>query len=150
MGEGIREAAVLAYWNEHRQQFRQSENQRATTTNFVLVVTAGLSGLMIQQKFAAATIPLGVLITLIGLYGALTAAKYHERAVYHQGQARALTATLNGMNALGDDPYLDEFRQEHYRAYPRLHRVPLHWLWTGLHLAIAGYGLVLTIIAVAR
>jgi hypothetical protein len=150
MGDGNRETAVLAYWNEHRQQFRQSENQRATTTNFVLVVTAGLSGLMIQQKFAATTIPLGVLITLIGLYGALTAAKYHERAAYHLAQARALTATLKDMDALGDDPYLDEFRRRHQHDFPRLHRIRLHWLWTGLHLAIAGYGAVLTIIAVVR
>ncbi len=53
---------VLAYWNEQRQQFRQSENQRATMTNFILVIISALSGLIIQQKFADTTIPLGALI----------------------------------------------------------------------------------------
>lgn len=142
--------AVLAYWNEHRQQLRQSEDQRATMTNFLLVITAGLSGLVIQQKFANTTIPLGVLITLIGLYGALISAKYHERANYHLAQARALTRTLKDLNVLTDDPHIDQLRQRHYAAFPRLHRIRLHWLWTGLHLTIAGYGIVLAAIAVIR
>ena len=28
--------AVLAYWSEHRDQLRQSENQRAVLTNYLL------------------------------------------------------------------------------------------------------------------
>lgn len=138
--------ALLAYWNEHRQQFRQAENQRATMTNFILVTVAGLSGLIVQQKLTVAAAPLGVLVALIGLYGALTAAKYHERAAYHLAQARALTNTLKDMQVLTVDPHLAEFRQAHYAAYPRIHRIRLHWLWTGLHLAIAGYGMALVMI----
>ncbi|MEV6634569.1 hypothetical protein AB0M54_27860 [Actinoplanes sp. NPDC051470] len=140
---------VLSYWNEHRQQFRQSENQRAMMTNFVLVIAAALSGLIIQQKFARTTIPLGVLIALIGGFGGFISAKYHERATYHLNQARALTRTLKKLGALADDDNLDENRQKHYAEFPRLHRIRLHSLWTGLHLAIAAYGLALTIIAIS-
>jgi xanthosine utilization system XapX-like protein len=131
---------VLAYWNEHRQQLRQSENQRATMTNFVLVIAAALSGLIVQQKFVTATAPLGILIALIGLFGMLVAAKYHERAEYHLSQARALTATLKELNVLTDDPNIDHFRNRHYSAFPRLHRIRLHFLWTSLHILIAAYG----------
>ncbi|MEU8239064.1 hypothetical protein AB0C07_12520 [Actinoplanes missouriensis] len=138
---------VLAYWNEHRQQLRQSENQRATMTNFVLVITAALSGLIVQQKFAAATVPLGLLITLIGLFGAVIAAKYHERAAYHLGQARALTVTLKDLGVLADDANIGDFRQRHYDAYPRLRRLRLHSLWTGLNVAVAAYGIALAVIA---
>jgi hypothetical protein len=139
---------VLAYWSEHRQQLRQSENQRATMTNFILVVVAALSGFMIQQRFSAAAIPLGVLIVLIGLFGAITAAKYHERASYHLSQARALTTTLENMGILADDTNIDQYRQRHYQAYPRLSRLRLHLLWTGFHLAIAAYGVGLTAVTV--
>lgn len=141
---------VLAYWSEHRLQFRQSENQRATMTNFILVVTAGLSGLIIQQKLARFTLPLSILIVLIGLYGALAAAKYHERATYHLSQARALTDTLKDMNVLAENPNLEGKRQAHYNTYPRLHRIRLHWLWTGLHLAVAMYGIVLAVVSTVR
>jgi hypothetical protein len=141
------EDAVLAYWKEHREQFRQSENQRAVLTNYVLVITAAVSGLIVQQRFSLRTLPLSVLIVVIGLYGALASAKYHERADYHLLQARALTRVLIDAGALADSSaVLEEFRQTHYGKYPRLHRLRLHWMWTGLHLGIAVYGAVLVVV----
>lgn len=138
------EDSVLAYWKEHREQLRQSENQRAILTNYVLVITAAVSGFVVQQQFSLRTIPLSVLIVIIGLYGAVSAAKYHERADYHLSQARALTHVLVEAGALTDTAaVLQEVRRAHYDRYPRLHRLRLYWLWTGLHLGIAAYGLVL-------
>ena len=142
-----REDPTLAYWTEHREQFRQSENQRAVLTNFVLVIAAGASGLVIQQGFVLRTLPLSILILVIGLYGALAVAKYHERATYHLLQARALTQALVSSGTLPDyDAVLEQSRQEHYQHYPRLHRLRLHWLWTGLHLSVAVYGVVLVVL----
>jgi hypothetical protein len=141
------EDAVLAYWKEHREQLRQSENQRAVLTNFVLVIVAGISGFVVQQHFSLRTLPLSVLVVIIGLYGALAVAKYHERASYHLSQARALTRVLVESGALVDSrDLLDEVRQAHYAEYPRLGRLRLNWLWIGLHLGIAVYGAVLVII----
>ena len=141
------EDAVLAYWREHREQLRQSENQRAVLTNYVLVITAAISGFIVQQDFGLRTLPLSVLIIIIGLYGAVAAAKYHERADYHLFQARALTRVLVDAGALADhEAVLEEFRQQHYRKYPRLHRLRLNRLWTGLHLGVAMYGVVLVIL----
>jgi hypothetical protein len=141
------EDAVLAYWQEHREQFRQSENQRAVLTNYVLVIAAAVSGLVVQQGLRLRTLPLSILIVVIGLYGALAVAKYHERADYHLFQARALTRVLIAAGALADhDAVLEEFRQEHYRKYPRLQRLRLNWLWIGLHLGVTVYGLVLVLL----
>jgi hypothetical protein len=140
-------AAALAYWSEHREQFRQSENQRAVLTNFVLVIAAGLGGLVVQQDFRPRTLPLSVLMIVIGLYGALAVAKYHERATYHLSQARALTRQLVSSGGLADQgAVLAEFREAHYQQYPRLSRLRLNWLWTGLHLGVAAYAAVLVII----
>jgi hypothetical protein len=142
---------VLAYWTEHRQQMRQSENQRAVLTNYILVIVAALSGFIVQQKLRVATLPLSSLIMLIGLYGAVTTAKYHERADYHLAQARFLTQNLIDLGALPDNKAtLDDVRQAHYRKYRLLHRIRLHALWTGLHVGIAVYGLSLLIITLAR
>ena len=138
--------AVLALWTEQREQMRQSESQRAVLTNYVLVIAAGLSGLVAQQRFAPSTIPVCVLIILLGLYGALSAAKYGERANYHLSQARALVKTLVAAGVLGPDTELDDARQQHYRAFPRLYKIRLHWLWTGLHMGVAGYGVFLLIL----
>jgi hypothetical protein len=139
--------AVVAYWAEQRAQLRQSESQRAVLTNYVLAVAAALSGLVVQQRFRLETLPLSVLVVLIGLYGALASAKYHERATYHLAQARALTRALVQSGDLPDnEALLDRARDEHARKYPRLYRIRLHWLWTGLQLGVAAYGLVLVVL----
>jgi hypothetical protein len=138
---------VLAYWSEQRDQLRQSESQRAVLTNYILAIAAALSGLVVQQRFRTQTLPLSVLVVLIGLYGALATAKYHERASYHLSQARALTRALVQSGDLPDNKaLLDRFRDEHYRENSWLYRVRLHWLWTGLHLGVAAWGLVLIVL----
>jgi hypothetical protein len=139
--------AILAYWSEQRTQLRQSESQRSSMTNYLLVIAAGLSGLIAQQKYATTTIPLAALIVVVGLYGAITAAKYHERASYHLSQARALTKDLKGEGALPAATATPAYRADHYAKYPRLSRLRLQWLWTGLHLAVAAYGCALLVIA---
>src|SRR5580693_9786162 len=109
---------LVAYWGEHRTQLRQSESQRAVLTNYVLAIAAAISGLVVQQRFRMQTLPLSIMVVLIGLYGALAAAKYHARANYHLGQARALTQVLVESGALTDnDVILDKFRSEHYQEY---------------------------------
>jgi hypothetical protein len=143
--------AVLAYWSEHRQQLRQSEDQRAVLTNYVLVIASALTGFAVQQKLSRDTLPLAFLVMIVGIYGAVTVAKYHERAEYHLTQARALTRTLTDLGALPDDEtFLDEHRQRHYAKYPRLHRIRLHALWTGLHTSVAMLGLALAIVILVK
>jgi hypothetical protein len=116
---------VLAYWREHRDQLRQSESQRAVLTNYVLIIVAALSGFIVQQQLKPATLPLSVLITIIGVFGAIAVAKYHERAEYHLTQARVLTRVMVDAGQLPDnDPQLDQARTAHYGKYPRLHRMP--------------------------
>lgn len=139
------EDAVLAYWKEHREQLRQSETQRSTLTNLLLVITAALSALIVQQKFSSEMIPLSALIVTLGVYGAISVAKYYERASYHLAQARALTSVLVSADVLGSRDALEAKRQEHYASFPRLHRLRLHHLWVILHIAVSVYGAVLLI-----
>jgi hypothetical protein len=143
-------SAVLAYWAEQRAQLRQSESQRAVLTNYVLVLVTAATGLVVQQEFRLRTLPLALLLAALGGYGALASAKYHERAEYHLGQARALTQVLVGLGALPPDTELAERRRQHYAEYRWLSRIRLHHLWTGLHLAIAVYGLALAAVVAAR
>ena len=138
---------TLAFWNEQREQLRQSENQRSVLTNYVLTIAAAVSGFVIQQHFRVQTLPLSILVVLTGAYGALGAAKYHEPASCHLSQARGRTQVLVQSGGLGDTAGVFEgLRLDDYRRSPRLSRLRLHWLWTGLHLGMAVYGLVLVIL----
>lgn len=95
-------------------------------------------------------IPLCIFIVLAGLYGALAVSKYYERASYHLSQARALTRDLKALGVLGTDANLVQARTDHYLAFPRLHRIRLHALWTLLHIAVMLYGLSLLSVCVAN
>lgn len=144
----VSEEAIRAYWLEHRAQLRQCETQRSTLTNLLLIVTAALSGLIVQQEFTLNVIPLCLFVALTGVYGAVAVAKYYERASYHLTQARALTRDLADRGVLGSDEGLVRARTVHYREFPRLHRIRLHRLWVGLHVAIALFGLSLLLVCV--
>lgn len=100
-------------------------------TNYLLIITAGLTGLIVAQKFTLGALPLAVLIALVGVYGALTSMKYHERATYHLHQARGLTQTLIDLGALAqDDINIDAKREAHYGRYRWLSKIRLHLRWT--------------------
>ncbi|MFE4207492.1 hypothetical protein ACFRSX_17100 [Streptomyces goshikiensis] len=140
--------ATCAYWKEHREQLRQCETQRSTLTNLLIVVTAALSALIVQQKFTLNVVPLCIFVVLTGAYGAVAVSKYYERASYHLSQARALTADLVTRGVLGSKEGLVQARVEHNNRFPRLHRIRLHQLWVMLHLAIALYGVALLCVCV--
>ncbi|MEU5436848.1 hypothetical protein AB0G73_26170 [Streptomyces sp. NPDC020719] len=144
----VSDEAIRAYWKEHREQLRQCETQRSTLSNLLIVVTAALSALIVQQEFTLNVIPLCVFVAFTGVYGAIAVSKYYERASYHLTQARALTADLVARGVLGSDEGLVQARGEHYRRFPRLHRVRLHHLWVVLHCAIALYGVTLLCVCV--
>ncbi|MFD7681729.1 hypothetical protein [Streptomyces sp. NPDC060187] len=145
----VSEEAIRAYWKEHREQLRQCETQRSTLTNLLLVITAALSALVVQQKFSTYVMPLCLFVALAGGYGAIAVSKYFERASYHLSQARALTRELVELGVLSSDERLVQARADHYRSFPRLHRIRLHRLWVILHLAIVLYGLCLFSLCVA-
>ncbi|MBG0819591.1 hypothetical protein HS048_02305 [Planomonospora sp. ID91781] len=144
----ISDEAIRAYWKEHREQLRQCETQRSTLSNLLIIITAALSALIVQQRFSLYVLPLCAFISMIGLYGAVAVSKYYERASYHLSQARALTKDLAERGVLGTDERLVKARTDHYSAFPRIHRIRLHRLWMVLHFAIGLYGLSLLLVCV--
>ena len=107
-------SAVLEFWEDHREQMRQSENQRAVLTNYVLLIAIAISGFVVHQQFSLRNVPLSVLTLAIGLYGAVSAAKYHERADCNLSRARALTRALVRLCVLPDTgAALEDARQTH-------------------------------------
>jgi len=72
------------------QQPRQPGNRRAVLANYVLAIAAAINGPVVQHGCMLRTRPLPALVIVIGLNGALAAAKYHERTSYHLFHTRVL------------------------------------------------------------
>ncbi|WP_239331938.1 TIR domain-containing protein [Frankia sp. CiP3] len=118
--------AILAYWSEQRTQLRPSESQRSSMTNYLLVIAAGLSGLIAQQKYATTTIPHAG----------------RERPPHPGRGARDLVGTgahgrLSAMETQGANPTGQESGTGFFISY---HAADRKWAeWVGWELEEAGY-----------
>ncbi len=107
-------------------------------TNYVLAIAAAISGLVVQQGFTLRTLPLSVLVIVIGLDGAL-----RRREIPRAGQ-------LPPVPGLRPDAALEEFRQAHHSKYlPAEPPAAAPAVWTGLYLGVGAYGVLLVILTFA-
>ena len=53
---------LIKYLEEEWAQARQSENQRATTTRYVLLITIAIQGIIVQQDFGVKSLVLVALL----------------------------------------------------------------------------------------
>ncbi|MQY03490.1 hypothetical protein [Actinomadura macrotermitis] len=142
---------LLKHWEDQRAKSRHSEDQRATLTNMILVLSSlgfaliGQRGL--RDPMLAVTIPL----IALGAYGALATAKLAERATIHNRQGREFADRLDElMPELRLKQTYAAARESHRAEYGKLARLRLRHLWTALHGGIATAGLVLTAVILLK
>jgi hypothetical protein len=70
---------LLELIDEQWAQARQSENTRASMTNFILIITSVAIGFLFQKGPVKDALPISIFLILLGLYGALVSAKIYER-----------------------------------------------------------------------
>jgi hypothetical protein len=136
-------------WNlyqEHCEWERHHEEQRASVTNILVAVAAGvLSVITLKNGLTSSDLPLTIFLIMQGLFGALFVAKQYERFARHQRLAGKYRQALNDRFPESQIIALREMAdQEQANTFRTLYRLRLHQLWTGLHLLIALFGLVLT------
>lgn len=137
-------------YQDHVIHGRHHETLRATTTTVILAVAAGVLGLLGARHDWPPhneDLPLTLFLILIGVFGALFTAKYHERFVFHTNRARAYRDVLDknlpnvGINNLR--PIADAKTQS---EHPWLYKRRLYRFWIGLHLIIAVLGCLLALL----
>jgi hypothetical protein len=130
-------------------QGRQCEDQRAGMTNFIVIIAAAILSLIVQMGFDTRTLPIAVLLALLGAYGALVSAKLYERWRFHMRRARYWRNRIDELHPNAQVVHLKEVAyHEHKTRYPRLVRLRLHWLWLTLHMLITLFGVVCAIVIV--
>lgn len=138
---------LIALCQENWEQARQSENQRAVVTNLIVIIAAATSGVLTQTGFEKHTLPLTILLIILGIYGALTSAKLYERHQFHIERARSLRHRLDLLYPEAEVEHIYETtRESHEAVYPKLSKLHLHVLWIVLNLLVALLGVTLTII----
>jgi hypothetical protein len=138
---------LLEYWKDQRVQARNTESQRATLTNIILLIVVATLGFVAQQGLHRAMLPLTISLIILGLFGAAASAKYYERYRLHIAQAIQFSKLLGDPDLLPDyEDTLKPVRADHADRYRRISRIRLNKLWVALHLLVALTGFVLTAI----
>ncbi|MBM0207250.1 hypothetical protein JNW90_32850 [Micromonospora sp. STR1s_5] len=142
---------LVQQWLSRWEQIRHSENQRATMTNMLLVLTAAGVGLIAQKGLESGLLLVSGAILLLGAFGAAASLKYYERFRLHLREAGAIRAKIEDKFPGLDLGVLAETTwSEHKAAFPRLAKMPLYSLWVALHLGIALAGGTISALILAR
>ncbi len=154
---------LLQLYAEERAQARQSEAQRATLTNIIIVIAGGGLAFISDQKLGDDALVLSVGIVIPGVFGAVANAKYYERWFRHWVRAYAYREQLVrrypeievhresfGRKPTYDRKYVYESEIDEKYRRSRLHKLPLNRLWVGLNLIVAVGGTVLTVIILTQ
>ena len=122
-------------------QAKQSEDQRAALSNFIVVIAVAGQGFIVDKDFPKRAMVLAVFMTLLGLFGAVAVAKYYERFRMSMTRVGRLREQLDSLHP---ELKLDEIEQRadarHSSRFPRLSHLRLHLLWRFLMLGIALMG----------
>ena len=139
---------LLKYCEEVWNQVRHLENQRATFTNFMLVVSVGIIGFVMQNGLSTASLPLTIALVVLGFYGAIASYKFYERHQFHRSHSELWLAEINRQVA---EAKFKKFAQlafeKHNRQFPVMSKVHVHTLWITFNLLIVLAGILLTMLS---
>ena len=139
---------LLRLCEESWNHIRHLEDQRATFTNVVIAVAAGVLGFVVPQGLSLELLPLTALLFVLGATGAVATWKFYERFQWHKRKAdewldQISTDLLPNANIRGLENIA---REKHSERYPVIHRRHVHELWIVLHGLVAILGLLITLV----
>lgn len=135
---------------EHWEEMRHAENQRATITNLLIAIAALGTGFVTITGLSAYTLFFGALLMLLGIYGSVMTAKLYERHQFDQKRLDYWYKRLDELNPEAQFLALRELADsEHHQKFVGILPKPLrfvtkihtHQLWLSLHVGIALIGL---------
>lgn len=122
-------------------QARQSEDQRATLSNLILLIAVAAQGFIVEKDFPKRALVVAVALVLLGAFGTVAVAKYYERFRMSMSRVGRLRERLDrNIPDLGLDELERKADEKHRKRYPQLSSVRLHYLWRLLMLSIAILG----------
>ena len=130
---------------------RHHEQLRATITNFVIIVSAALIGLVtFDAQLSMKDLPVTLFIMILGGFGSVFSSKHYERIRLHLRRARKYREQLDKIVKDIDLTQLrDEANRENMEQYGKLAVMKLNNFWTALHLFISVIGLTLSILVLS-
>jgi uncharacterized membrane protein len=140
---------LITFIQQEWAQSRQAEDHRATITNWVITLTAAIVGFVVDKGLTRQTLPLTVMLIVLGAYGMLASMKLYERHLFNVARMREFRKRVDTLNPNAQLlQLLNDARKKHSDEHPRLMRLRFHTIWNWFHFLIILLGIVLTVIAI--
>jgi hypothetical protein len=147
---------LVQLYSEERLQARQAEDQRATLTNIIIIAVAAGLGLVADQEFGAAWLPVASAMVLLGTFGAVATRKCFERWFRHWTRAYAYREQLfdlypeirDSLSTFSRDTLerTDAYEAEADKRFRASRSIRLHQVWVAFHLLVAAVGIALVVV----
>jgi len=112
-----------------------------------IVAVCALTYVVLQRESRISVIFVSSGLCMLGIFGALIAAKYYERQQMHMSGAQTLRWRLNELfPELHIEEDWSQNRSRHQQRFTMLYKVRLYYLWVTMHVGIAVTGFVLTVV----
>lgn len=144
------EAEVMwRLYAENTTHGRHQETMRASVTSIVLIIAgAVLTVIGFSKRIYFEHWPLTTFLIFVGLFGAVFVVKHYERYCLHMQRARQYRIQLEGNIPNSNILQLKKTADAAHRAeFRRLADWKLSKFWVALHLLVAIFGIVLTVMA---
>ncbi|MEO6549346.1 MAG: hypothetical protein ABIN94_15195 [Ferruginibacter sp.] len=131
-------------YQEHTTQGRHHEAQRASVTNFIIIVAGGAIAFIANKGVTRDQWVLALFLIILGIFGALFSAKQYERFRFHMVAAGKYRKTLELLLKSNFGNIREEAKSEHEQGYSKfLVKLRLYYFWIVLHLLITVLGVML-------
>jgi len=136
-------------YQEHTTQGRHHETQRASVTNFIIIVSGGILAFIANKGVTRDQWVLAAFLIIIGLFGALFSAKQYERFRFHMVAAGKYREALETLLKSNFGTIRAEAKNDHEKKYSKLLvKLRLYYFWIFLHLLITALGLILLLLTI--
>jgi hypothetical protein len=123
-------------------QAKQSEDQRAILSNFIVVIAVASEGFVVDRDFPKRALVVAISMIVLGLFGAVASAKYYERFRLAMARVGRLREKLDLMYPqLGLDVAEKRADLKHAGRHSILRRIRLNFLWRLMMFGIALLGM---------
>ena len=138
-------------------QARQSEDQRATVTNIIIVALAAGLALVADEGLGTAWLGVAISMIMLGCFGAVATRKCFERWFRHWTRAYAYREQLFDLYPEIRDNLAtfsrqtlanrtDQYESELEARFRYTRSIKLHQIWVTFHVLVATVGLVLLVV----
>lgn len=130
----------LRMYEEQVRHIRHHETLRTHSTNVVVVLSAGVLGLLSSGIVTPAIqYFLAVFLALINAFGFIVSKKHYERSRLHHevsSRYRAVISDHSSLENINLNNQRDIAHREHYGKSTTITKLPAHRLWSWLHVII--------------